>query len=122
LYGTANTITSAKHSGAHLEALALHPWKSIKRKDKAMAPTTKKPRAAIKFVAGVKPTPKQIEKARLAAGLSQEEAAAFIYSSKRAWYQWETEPGMQENGTKRERSMHPALWELFLLKTEKLRE
>lgn len=55
---------------------------------------------------GANPKPKQIVTARLDANLTQREAAALIYCSERGWQQWE---GAQ-------RTMHPALWELWLLK------
>jgi putative transcriptional regulator len=52
------------------------------------------------------PTPEQIKKARLDAGLTQAQAAALVYSELRAWQYWE----------KGDRSMHPAFWELFNIK------
>jgi putative transcriptional regulator len=52
------------------------------------------------------PTPEAIRAARAAAGLTQTEAAALIYSGLRAWQEWEA-------GARR---MHPALWELWNLK------
>lgn len=55
------------------------------------------------------PAPEDICAARKAAGLSQPEAAALIYSTKRTWQDWEA-------GVAR---MHPGLWELF---TRKLAE
>ena len=55
------------------------------------------------------PTPAEIRAAREAAGLTQTAAAALIYCSLRGWQQWEAG----------ERSMHPAMWELF---DRKLRE
>lgn len=36
-----------------------------------------------------RPTPKQIEKARLTAGLTQRQAADLINYSERAWQEWE---------------------------------
>lgn len=52
------------------------------------------------------PTPAEIRTAREAAGLSQSQAGDLIYSGLRSWQHWEAG----------ERRMHPALWELFLLK------
>jgi putative transcriptional regulator len=57
------------------------------------------------------PTPSEIKAARLAAGLTQTEAAKLIHSTLRAWQSWEAEPG-----TSGHRAMHPGLWELFRLK------
>ena len=56
------------------------------------------------------PTPEAILQAREAAGLSQSEAGAMIYSGLRSWQHWEW-------GTRR---MHPGLFELFLIKSSKL--
>lgn len=53
------------------------------------------------------PTPEAILQAREAAGLSQSEAGALIYSGLRSWQHWEW-------GTRR---MHPGLFELFMKKT-----
>lgn len=53
------------------------------------------------------PKPDQIKKSRTEAGLSQTQAAALIYSELRTWQHW-------ENG---DRKMHPALFELFNIKT-----
>lgn len=53
------------------------------------------------------PTPENIKLARKAAGLTQSQAAAIIYRTKRNWQQW-------EGG---ERRMDLALWELFGIKT-----
>ncbi|WP_294261729.1 helix-turn-helix domain-containing protein, partial [Propionivibrio sp.] len=52
------------------------------------------------------PDPAEIKAAREAAGLSATEAATLLHTSYRAWKQW-------EDGDRR---MHPAFWELFLLK------
>lgn len=52
------------------------------------------------------PTPDQIRSARIAAGLTQTQAAALIYSSLRSWQQWEAG----------DRRMHPGLFELFKIK------
>ena len=53
------------------------------------------------------PTPAEISAARENLGLTQQEAAALLHISLRAWQRYEAG----------ERRMHPALWELFLLKT-----
>ena len=52
------------------------------------------------------PTPEKIKKSRLDAGLTQSQAAALIYSALRTWQHWE----------EGDRSMHPALYELFTIK------
>ncbi len=57
--------------------------------------------------AAANPSPESILQAREAAGLSQSEAGALIYSGLRSWQHWEW-------GTRR---MHPGLFELFLKKT-----
>lgn len=56
------------------------------------------------------PTPAAVRAARTAAGLTQTEAAAKIYSTLRTWQDWEA-------GGRR---CHPAMFELFLLKTGQL--
>ncbi len=53
------------------------------------------------------PAPNAIRAARLAAGLTQAEAAALVYAAQRSWQDWEA-------GRRR---MHPAIFELFLIKT-----
>jgi len=55
------------------------------------------------------PTPEEIKSARIAAGLTQPEAAALVYVDIRAWQYWESG----------QRNMHPTKWELFNLKTKK---
>jgi putative transcriptional regulator len=59
------------------------------------------------------PTPAKIREARMAAKLSQREAAALIHGTTRAWQSYETDEGSPEH-----RRMHPGLWELFELKVE----
>lgn len=54
------------------------------------------------------PRPIEIARARKVAGLTQTEAAELIHASMRAWQQWEAG----------ERQMHPAFYELFLIKCE----
>jgi len=58
------------------------------------------------------PAPEEIRLVREAAGLSQSAAAALVYSSCRAWQQWEASVDDARN----HRKMHPAVWELFRLK------
>lgn len=53
------------------------------------------------------PDPAEIRAAREAAGLTQTEAGALVHSALRSWQDWEA-------GARR---MHPAIWELFLIKT-----
>lgn len=53
------------------------------------------------------PTPDQIKAARLAAGLSQSQAAEIIKASPRSWENW-------EQGRVK---MHPGLFDYFLIKT-----
>lgn len=68
------------------------------------------------------PTPKQIRLARQAAGLTQSQAALLVYATDpdkpipKTWQNWEAEPGSKEH-----RSMHPAIYELFLLKTQQIK-
>lgn len=57
------------------------------------------------------PEPAEILAAREAAGLTQTEAGALVHSALRSWQQWEAG----------ERRMHPAIWELFLMKSATLR-
>ncbi len=58
------------------------------------------------------PTPDEIKEARLAAGLTQEQAANKIFSdSYRSWQNYELG----------ERVMHPAIWWCFLQRTKRLR-
>jgi putative transcriptional regulator len=56
------------------------------------------------------PSPAQIRQARIAAGLSQAEAARTVWAGPRTWQRYESEG---PDG----RAMHRALWELFCLKT-----
>lgn len=53
------------------------------------------------------PTPAAIRDARIAAGLTQTEAAQTVRASLRGWQQWEAG----------DRAMPPGLFELFMLKT-----
>lgn len=56
------------------------------------------------------PTPDQIKQARKSADLSQTAAAELIHSTLRTWQDWEA--GIAK--------MHPGLWELFLIKVDRL--
>ncbi len=53
------------------------------------------------------PSPAAVRDARIAAGLTQTEAAQTVQASLRGWQQWEAG----------DRSMAPGLFELFMLKT-----
>lgn len=61
--------------------------------------------------AGRSPTPDEIKEAREAAQMTQTEAARKIYSSLRAWQNW-------EGGL---RQMPAAAFELFLIKTGQIK-
>lgn len=54
------------------------------------------------------PTADLVQMARATAGLSQEDAAAMVHKTPRAWRYW-------ENG---DRQMDLTTWELFLIKTD----
>jgi len=62
------------------------------------------------------PLPATIKRGRELAGLTQAQAAALLFTSARVWAQWES-----ETATVSHRRMHPAFFELFLIKT-KLRD
>lgn len=53
------------------------------------------------------PSSDQIRTARQAAGLTLAAAAALVHANTRSWQKWEAG----------ERAMHPAFWELFLIKS-----
>lgn len=53
------------------------------------------------------PAPDEIRAGREAAGLTQSAAAALVHANLRSWQRWEAG----------ERAMHPAFWELFLIKS-----
>lgn len=59
------------------------------------------------------PMPQTVRDARMAAGLSQREAASLVRSTLRAWQGWESDLDSTEH-----RRMPPGLWELFRLKLE----
>ena len=52
------------------------------------------------------PLPAAIREKRLSVGLSQTAAGALVHTTCRTWQQWEAG----------DRRMHPAFWELFVLK------
>lgn len=54
------------------------------------------------------PLPEQIKMKRAELKITQESAAHTVHVFKKTWQRW-------ENG---EREMHPAFWELFLIKTK----
>ena len=54
------------------------------------------------------PRPEQIRAERQAAGLTQTAAAILVHAKLRTWQDW-------ESGTAK---MHPAFWELWMMKTE----
>ena len=58
------------------------------------------------------PTPDEIRAAREAAVLTQTDAGLLVHTPLRTWQQWEA-----AEGTEAHRRMHPAIFELFLLKT-----
>ena len=70
---------------------------------------TNHPNRNVSQTAASNPTHEAILQAREAAGLSQSEAGALIYSALRSWQHWEW-------GTRR---MHPGLFELFLIKSSR---
>jgi len=57
------------------------------------------------------PAPDEIRAAREAASLSRAQAAALVFCKTRAWDRWETG----------ERKMHPAMWELFNIKLQRIK-
>lgn len=55
------------------------------------------------------PKPEQIKEARENANMTQSEAAKMLHSHINTWHQWESG----------KRTMHPAFWELFLIKSQR---
>lgn len=53
------------------------------------------------------PTLDEVRAARAALGLTQNQAAALVHVDERTWRKWELG----------ERAMHPAFFELFMIKT-----
>ncbi len=54
------------------------------------------------------PTTTAVKEARLRLELSREDAGRIVYCTARAWQEWELG----------NRQMHPAMWELFNIKTQ----
>ncbi len=61
---------------------------------------------------GITPTPDQVRAARMAAGLSQSQAAALIDGTTRSWQGYECDIGAPDH-----RRMHSGLWRLFRART-----
>lgn len=59
-----------------------------------------------------KPTKEQVKQARLAAGLTQSQAANAVHVNLRSWQKWESG----------ERPINLAAWELFLIKSKRKNE
>ncbi|BAP87828.1 putative uncharacterized protein [Burkholderiales bacterium GJ-E10] len=59
------------------------------------------------------PEPEEVRAARRAAGLTQAQAGALVHTTQRVWGGYEADEGKVGH-----RRMHPAMWELFLLKTK----
>ena len=68
-------------------------------------------RSKIKTAAS-NPTPEQIIALRKSKNLTQSQAAKLVYSTLRTWAGWES--GRELEGHRR---MHPAIFELFVIKT-----
>lgn len=75
--------------------------------------TTRKPQASRKprRSSAKPPTPAEILQGRKRAGLTKTAAAEKVHSIYRTWQQWE----------QGDRQMHPAFWELFLVKTGQIK-
>ena len=56
-------------------------------------------------------SPEVLKQARIESGLTQTQAAELIHSKLRTWQDWEAGKA----------KMHLGLWELFLIKKEKLK-
>lgn len=54
------------------------------------------------------PAPEEVKSARLAAGLTQEQAGSIVGAARRTWQDWE----------RGQRRMSPGLFELFNIKTK----
>jgi putative transcriptional regulator len=54
------------------------------------------------------PSPEEIKAARKAAKITQAQAALLTHVTMRGWQYWEAG----------DRDMHPAIWELFLIKVK----
>lgn len=60
------------------------------------------------------PEPAEIKTERLAAGLTQTQAAKLVHASLKTWQNWESETGES-------RKIPLASWELFLIKSKQIR-
>lgn len=63
------------------------------------------------------PTPIEIKAARVAARLSQSEAATLVHATRRTWQNWESPEGSGNH-----RAIDPAAWELFEAKARRAAE
>ena len=62
------------------------------------------------------PTAEEVRAARKEAGLTQSQAGKIVHSGPNSWQKWETPCTMPNN-----RQIPGAVWELFLIKTSRLR-
>jgi len=62
---------------------------------------------------GTVPTPAQVRQAQETAGLTDKQSAELIYCSLRGWTGWKAETCAEQY----KRRMHPAVFELYLIKT-----
>lgn len=85
-----------------IEAAARLACRSINNPDGILYPPAPRPHVDVSA-----PTPEEIRSARLAAGLTQTQAAELCHRSLRGWQD-------AESGA---RALDPAPWELFLLRT-----
>jgi hypothetical protein len=65
-------------------------------------------------IGAANPTPAQVRAAREACGMTIALAASVVYASPRTWEDWEATPTAARPALRR---MHPAIWELFCIKT-----
>ena len=61
------------------------------------------------------PSPDEIVGMRINARLTQKQAATLVHSSEKSWRNWESDESLQSH-----RRMHPAIWELFLIKIKNI--
>ena len=62
------------------------------------------------------PTAQEVRLARRETGLTQRQAGKMVHSGARTWRKWETSPSKDDN-----RQMPAAVWDLFLIKSRRLR-
>ena len=67
------------------------------------------------------PTPDEIRRVRVAAGLTQTAAARLISSTITAFARWEAPKLLDGQPNPLARHLHPGLWELFQIKCKNLR-